>query len=397
MAKLDATPHADPLLIAGGGIGGLTAALKLAEAGFHIHVFEQADMLTESGAGLQLSPNALRILREMGILEKLRGKTGRSNSLRVMSGVDGKQLTEMPLGDIAQKRWGAPYLVAHRADLQQALLEACEASDNIMLHLGCRTLDYSAEHGVQFRYEQNGAQKEQKGCALIGADGVHSRIRALLLNDGDPLFSGYVAYRAQFNARDLPRMLSADSTYLWLAPNLHAVHYKLRGDMINLVAIVREDSLQKNQDEMAMPEILQDASRNYTGTLRTLLNIPQNWTRWPLFHRLPDTKTWPHLPVTLLGDAAHPMLPFLAQGAAQAVEDADVLTNCLINEPQYPDDAFENYRARRMKRVTKIQKAAAENGKVFHYSGLRAFARNNVLKMIGGRRMMALYDWVYGA
>lgn len=393
MRKLE-QPHADPLLIAGGGIGGLTSALSLAEAGFHIHVFEQAGQLTEAGAGLQLWPNATRVLRDLNLLQDLEHKAMRPGSLRVYNARRGMLLAEMPLGSTAEQRWGAPILAMQRSDLQQALLNACAQNENIQLHLGCRSVGFDARQGVQFRYQQDGEEKIQKGCALIGADGVHSRLRELLLHDGSALTSGYVAYRAQFPAGILQGNMEKNSTILWLAPDLHIVHYRLCDDVINLVAVMR-DAAPHTGHEIVSAEPVLRLAHSCCAELNSILRLPQSWTRWPLFCRRPDTGGWPHCVVTLVGDAAHPVLPFLAQGAAQAIEDAAVLAHCLTEEPQYPADAFQTYRNQRAGRTAKVQRTSAQNGKVFHNSGLFALARDAVLKLMSGERLMARYDWLY--
>ncbi len=384
-----------PFLVAGGGIGGLTCALALAKAGFPVEVFEQTENISEIGAGLQLSPNATRILSQLGILDLLDTTVGRPEALCIYSALSESHLTQMPLGHAAEKRWGAPYYVARRADLQQALLDACRLQPNIAMHFSCTATGYTLNGNAGLAVTQAGAARNYTGCAIIGADGIWSKIRAQFLNDGAPRASGFTAYRALIPVEMLPPELSGTFSALWMGPVLHVVHYPLRGNtMINIVAVLKETCDGQDWGADTKPDNLFAATKNCATLLKNLLHAPQDWTRFALYHRPADCKPWPHLPVTLLGDAAHPMLPFLAQGAAQAIEDAAMLAAC-VTEHQDIAAAFAAYRTKRARRIARLTKEAERNGRIFHLDGLQAKARNFALHLMGGERLMRRYDWVY--
>lgn len=385
-----------PVLIAGGGIGGLTTALALARAAFKVEIFEQAPMLAGTGAGLQISPNASRILGRLEIMPRLEEYLGYPESLRIYSGTSGKLLAQMPLGSVAEERWGAPYAVAHRSDLQKVLFEACDAEKNITLHLGSEIDSYSLLDGLTLSYIQNGTAKQVKGNALIGADGIRSRIREQFLKDGPPPFSGYSAYRAIIPAGTLAHKLQGNMSGLWLAPDAHIVHYPLRGNaLINIVVILRE-SIAEDDDQSENLKRVIFATAHLSSHAKQLLRAPESWSRWPIYHRPIDLRPWPLEPVTLLGDAAHPMLPFLAQGAAQAIEDADILSSCLAHSPDSLAQAFVAYRNKRAARVAKIIHESKRNTALFHMCGSPARVRDLVLRVMRGEQLMKRYDWLYG-
>jgi salicylate hydroxylase len=384
-----------PLLIAGGGIGGLTAAFSLARAGFPVEVFEQAKDVSEIGAGLQLSPNAMRVLDGLDLLPSLEEIVGRPEALRIYSAISGKRLARMPLGTAAKKRWGEPYYVAHRSDLQRVLFENCSINRNIKLHFNAQVQGFERRGGLSVAYTQDGEAKSKSGRGLIGADGLWSKVRAQFLNDGPPRFSGYVAYRAMIAVEALPPKLFGTSSNLWLGPDLHVVHYPLRGHaMINIIAIVREDSEDKGWGNEAEPDHLLKAAESCARLLKDLLRAPRSWTRFALYDRPPSEKPWPHGAVTLLGDAAHPMLPFLAQGAAQAIEDVAILTECML-ENENIFDAFTAYRELRAPHIAALTREAEKNASIFHMQGFKAKSRDFVLRLMSGERLMQKYDWVY--
>jgi salicylate hydroxylase len=388
--------NTQPLLIAGGGIGGLTAALFLARAGFAVEVFEQAEGISEIGAGLQLSPNAMRAFDGLGLTNQLEDIAGKPKMLQIYSAVSGQGLAKMPLGIAAKERWGAPYYVAHRFDLQSALYDACCTARNIRIHFGCTAQGFNSKNGIILSVLKKGVIENISGIGIIGADGLWSKIRAQLLNDGLPHASGFAAYRTLIKKQDLPPSLSSSSSTLWLGPDLHVVHYPLKGhELINIVAIVRESLQRRDWNLEAKPDHLFKVAEDCAQLLKDLLYIPQNWTRWALCDRPANEKPWPRGNVTLLGDAAHPMLPFLAQGAAQAIEDATVLANC-VEKHNSIANAFFVYRKHRALRTAALTREAERNGRIFHLSGIQAKARDFVLRLMSGERLMQRYDWVYG-
>ena len=380
-----------PLLIAGAGIGGLTAALALARRGFAVHLFEREAALSETGAGLQLSPNAARILQDLGLEERLGPALGRPEALLVRAGSSGRVLVEMPLGEAAERRWGAPSWVAHRADLQAALIAAVEAEPTVTLELGVAALG-CAQSGEAVSLSLGG-REAATGALLVAADGVHSALRRQLTGEGAPAQSGLSAFRALMPADALPGALRRNVTGLWLGRNAHLVHYPLRGGtLVNLVAI-GPDALPAAPDAGASREEVLGRFAGWAEPARTLISLPQAWRRWPLFVRPPE-RHWPDGRIVLLGDAAHAMPPFLAQGAAMAIEDAAVLARCL-GEDDVPA-ALGRYRAERLPRVAKVQRAAARNATAFHLPAPFSVARDLALRAMGGDGLARRYDWLYG-
>jgi salicylate hydroxylase len=384
------------VLIAGAGIGGLTAALAIAQRGFPVSVFEQAERLTEIGAGIQLSPNAARVLIALGLRECIERRAVAPQELRVMSARGARVLARAPLvqGD-------APYWMIHRGDLQAALLEAVRADAAITLHLGARVDDFVLDgDGVAIS-----AAGGHRGCALIAADGLWSRLRARLHRD-EPRFARRVAWRALIPADAVAQDARAPAVTLWFDGDNHLVHYPVRGgDLINVVAIVGDHWREAGWNAPGeRAEILaRYGAATWPPAARTVLAAAQQWHKWALYDRLPigeasaDGGTaWGHGAVTLLGDAAHPMLPYLAQGAAMAIEDAWVLARALAERRDDAPATLRNYERERHGRTARVQHAAHRTGTVYHLGGGAALLRRLVLSALGGQRLIARYDWIYG-
>lgn len=385
------------VLIAGGGIGGLATALATAKAGFRALVLERTDPFSEFGAGLQISPNASRILQSFGCEPDLEKLAGTPDSVRMFSARSGQQLSVMPLGDAAVQRWGAPYWTLHRADLHHALLEACKANPDIEIRNGV-SIDTYADHpdGVILSTRKDGVAAQETGMILVGADGVRSQIRKTLIGDGLPQFTGLSALRATIPIEDAPAALRGNFTGLWLGSGVHVVHYALRrASVINIVIIV-EDNWQ--EEGWSVPVERAFALVKVAGcdqTLRDLIAAPREWTRWAMFGRKPDAG-WPQGRVTLLGDAAHPMLPFLAQGAGMALEDAATLATCLKLHPADPTAALGQYQKQRLPRTGRVQTGARTNGRIFHMKQPFAMGRDIVMRAMGESGLMSRMDWLYG-
>jgi salicylate hydroxylase len=384
------------LLVAGGGIGGLAAALALSRKGFEVSLFERASALSEVGAGLQLSPNAARILRELGVEACLDPVLGRPEALVIRSS-GGRVILEMPLGDAAERRWGAPSWVAHRGDLLAALADAARAEPNITLTLGARVTACAESDGAISAtiVRGDGTHAREDGDILIAADGVHSTLRRQFLGDGPARYTGRCAFRAMIPIDEVPGALRRNATGLWLGPRGHLVHYPLRGGaIVNLVAVAADRrSPEEGWDHAAGREEVLERFADFSEDARALLGVPQTWRRWALFDRAPEQR-WPAGRTILLGDAAHPMPPFLAQGASMAIEDAAVLARCL-GEADVPR-ALERYRAARLPRVARVQREAARNAIAFHLPGPFALARDLAMRVIGAEGFAARYDWLYG-
>jgi len=394
-------PTSRPVLIAGAGIGGLTAALALAQRGFPVELFEQAERLTEIGAGIQLSPNATRVLIALGLRERLARRAVAPQELRVMSARGARVLTRAPLADGAAQG-DAPYWMIHRGDLQAALLEAVRADAAITLHLGARVDDFIPDgDGVTIS-----AAGGHRGCALIAADGLWSRLRARLGHRDEPRFARRVAWRALVPADAVPPEARAPAVTLWFDGDNHLVHYPVRGgDLFNVVAIVGDDWREAGWNAPGeRAEILaRYGAATWPPPARTVLAAAPQWHKWALYDRLPigetgaDTGTaWGHGAVTLLGDAAHPMLPYLAQGAAMAIEDAWVLARALSEQRDDIPAALRGYERERHGRTARVQHAAHRTGTVYHLGGGAALLRRLALAAMGGRRLIARYDWIYG-
>jgi salicylate hydroxylase len=386
----------DRVLIAGAGIGGLTAALALARQGIEVTVFEQAEALQEAGAGIQLSANAVRVLVELGLAERLEPAIVEPTAVRLRAGSSGRDIAIMPLGAASLKRYGAPYWVVHRADLQAALIAAVAAEPRITLTLGTRVDHFwIGVTRVRAIVNRGGSSTDHDGSALIGADGLWSRLRALLGDDTEPRFAGRTAFRAVVPAAQLQD--SAPLVNLWISPGGHLVHYPIRaGAAVNIVAVTadrwRSPAWSTGADR---DEVLQRFPASaWAPAARQLLTAPERWQKWALYDRAPSTP-WGRGPVTLMGDAAHPMLPFLAQGAAMAIEDAAVLAQEIARSPGDRAGALRNYEAGRQPRTARVQRAARRNDFRYHLRQPAAHVRDAVLRALGGERLLAQYDWIY--
>ncbi len=383
----------DQVLIAGAGIGGLTTALALARGGRTVALFDQAERLEEAGAGIQLSPNATRVLIALGLAERLAPAIVVPQAIRLASGRTGGEIVRIPLGETVQRRYGAPYWVIHRADLQQALLDAVAADPRTTLTLGAKVERFKAEQGG-IRINIAG-REPYHGAALIGADGLWSRLWSLLGNSAPPHFPGRAAWRALLPAARLPAMATEPIVNVWLGSGGHIVHYPVRaGAAVNIVAVAADATQTETWSTAASRDevLARFPSNTWADAPRALLAAAEQWQKWTLCERAPSP-LWGRGPVTLLGDAAHPMLPFLAQGAAMAIEDTAVLAG-LWNADD-PAGGLRRYERARQPRAARVQRAARRNDLRYHLPFPASFVRDTVLHALGGERLLAQYDWLY--
>lgn len=385
------------VIVAGAGIGGLTAALALARSGFRVIVLEQAQRLEETGAGIQLSPNATRVLIDLGLAERLRPHVMAPLSLRVLAARSGREIVRMPLAE-APQRYGAPYWIIHRGDLQAVLADAVSQDLDVSLKLGIRMEDFATHpHGVTVSAQASGGLWNEHGHALIAADGLWSQSRQRFGLKDAPRFSGRSAWRALIPAREAPPEFRDPFVHLWLGRDAHVVHYPVKaGKLINIVVIAADAWNAPGWSEPAsrvdlLPRL---PAERWAPQLRALVRQPEAWLKWALYDR-PPTATVALGAAALIGDAAHPMLPYLAQGAAMAIEDAVVAARCLAHMPDDADRALRTYAAVRRGRVRKVQYLATRNGGRYHLRGPAAIARNLVMRIAGGDRLLHNYDWLY--
>jgi salicylate hydroxylase len=385
----------DTILIAGAGIGGLTAALALADKGFRIIVAEKAPRLEEAGAGLQLSPNASSVLVRLGLKPNLEASAIVPDAVCVMSGPRGDELVRLPFG---RSDPAAPYWVMHRADLQAALMARVKANSLIELRLGCELENFATEaHGVTVGLRQEATQQHETVAGLIGADGLWSAVRRQLDPASQPRFSGLIAWRGMIengvphHRSDTPRV------QIWMGRNAHLVTYPMaHGRQTNVVAI---SSGPWHDQGWSLPATTAEASAAFTASLwsepaRAIIASVAQWRKWALC-TLPPSTRWTDGRVALLGDAVHAMLPFAAQGAGMAIEDAAVLARCMSENADDIATALTHYAASRRKRVARVQNLARQNGRIYHLAGPPAVARNVAMRLLGGRRLMSRQDWIY--
>ena len=392
-------PTTGKVLIAGGGIGGLTAALCLARVGFRAAVFEQTARFEELGAGLQISPNGARVLHHLGLAAALDACAFLPLGTEIRSWRSGKVVSASPLGDSVRSIYGYPYYHIHRGDLLHVLVEAASRNNHIELNTGCTVQRFEQDDdGVGMSVLGEAGETHHRGKILIGADGIHSTVRAGLFGPEAPTFTGNVAWRALVPTQRLPRGLIQPVTTLWWGPGRHFVHYYVRGGtLVNCVGVVEKagwevESWTAHGDCGAVQALRADFA-GWHPNIQTLIDH-MDWRslyEWALYDRLPAAH-WGIGSVTLLGDACHPMLPFMAQGAATSIEDAAVLARCL-GGGQPVASSLRRYEALRRPRTTFIQRQARRNAKLFHLSGSAAWLRDRTAKWASGRVLDRLFRY----
>jgi len=382
-----------PILIAGGGIGGLTAALALSRHGFRVCLLEQAREFKEIGAGIQLGPNAFKVFDRLGITDQINTTAVFPESLLVMDSITAEEVTRIPLGEKFRDRFRYPYALIHRADIHAVLLLACQNSPLIALVTSQKVVRFEDDGDRVMAYTEDG--KSFEGAALVGADGLWSTIRATVVADGPPRVSGHIAYRAVLATEEVPLHLRIPSMTLWAGPRNHLVHYPLRGgELFNLVAVFHSDRYREGWDSAGDPDELKKRFQDVVPDVQTMLGKIESWRMWVLCDREP-VKNWSHGRVTLLGDAAHPMLQYLAQGACMAIEDAVVLAEEMDRAAGDHAKAFEAYQERRYLRTGRVQLTARLYGEFFHASGASREIRNQFLRERTAEAARESVGWLY--
>ncbi|GAB3470404.1 FAD-dependent monooxygenase [Polaromonas eurypsychrophila] len=387
------------VLIAGGGIGGLAAALAVVRAGWQVRLYERAAAFSEVGAGIQLGPNVVKVLHGWGMADALASVAAFPQRLEVRSALSGESLARLPLGGAMVQRYGAPYATVHRADLHGLLLHAVQQAD-VSLKLQHTLSQFTQTADAVTVQSADGAPLE---CdVLVGADGLWSPVRQWLLGDGPPRSTGHSAYRALVRQADLPEVLRSSQITVWLGPQVHVVQYPVRGgDWLNVVGIVqgkRGDALD-GWDHDTDAAGLRAALAGTCSPLQNLVQAIDYWRLWALCDRAPMQGAYQHAlgRVALLGDAAHPMRPYLAQGAGMAIEDAAELGRVLARalDPALDVPTMLNrYALNRWERNARVQARAIRNGQIFHASGPVRWGRDASMKLLG-ERLLDL-PWLYG-
>jgi salicylate hydroxylase len=382
-----------PLIVAGGGIGGLAAALVLAQDGHAVTVLEQAASFGEIGAGIQLGPNIFRMFDYLGLTEAVNRVAFFPPGLGMNDVRSGEKIVRVTLGDMARATYGFPYGVIYRADLHQIFLSACAAQPNVTLRTSAKVESFEQSvHSVTVHLP--GGESLQ-AAALIGADGLWSKIREVVVGDGKPRVSGHIAYRAVLRREDVPAHLWSDDVLLWGGEKTHLVHYPLRrGELFNLVAVFHSNKYDEGWNTFGDTAELNDRFANACPQVLALLGKIETWKMWVLCDREP-VKNWTDQRVTLLGDAAHPMLQYLAQGAGQAIEDAVVLREALRFTRGDVPQAFQKYQQARYLRTGRVQLTARLYGDIYHAAGVQRELRNQLFQSGTESAGFAGLKWMY--
>ncbi len=383
-----------PFLIAGGGIAGLAAALALARRGFSSHVIEREPEFGEVGAGIQIGPNVFRMFEVLGLTEAIDRTCVYPDALVMMDALSGHLVTRIPLNTNAfRKTFDYPYAVIYRPDLHAALLDACKAERAVTLETGARIIDHE-DTGERVRVHLEGG-RHLEGRALIGADGLWSKVREKIVGDGKPRVSGHIAYRAVLPAPEVPDGLRRNDVILWAGPKTHLVHYPLhKGDIFNLVAVFHSDRYEEGWNVFGDVGELQARFAGQRREVHAMLDRIESWRMWVLCDREP-VKVWHKGLGVLTGDAAHPMLQYLAQGACMAIEDGVCLASKVAASSGDLPAAFEAFAAARYLRTGRVQLTARFYGDVYHAAGVAADLR---ALLLGQREPEQAYQgmrWLY--
>ena len=388
-----ASSNAPPVLVAGGGIGGLAAALALVRQGFRVQVFEQAPEVGEIGAGIQLGPNAFHAFDALGVGEKARGRAVYTDHMVMHDAIDEYQVGFIPTGEAFRQRFGNPYAVIHRVDVHKSLLEGAVETGRVGFQTSTRIERVEQDADSVTVFDQHG--HSHRGQALIGADGVKSVVRQQYVNDPARV-TGHVVYRAVVDKADFPEDLQWNAASIWVGPNCHLVHYPLRGgEQYNVVVTFHS----RQQEEWGVTEGSKEEVQSYFQGIcpkaRQLIDLPKTWKRWATADREPIGQ-WTFGRATLLGDAAHPTTQYMAQGACMAMEDAVTLGEALRVHHNDWTKALDLYQRSRVARTARIVLSSREMGRIYHAKGVERLVRNDLWKGRSPERFYDAMEWLYG-
>ncbi len=382
-----------PVLVVGGGIGGLAAALALSRKGIPVQVLEQAPEFKEIGAGIQLGPNVFRMFEVLGLTEEMFRWSAFPVGLEFRDSITGETVMELPIDKKFHDKYRAPYGVIHRADMLNVILDACKRSNLIKLTTSQKVVAINDDGSAISAKTETG--ETYTGAAMVGCDGLWSTVRETIVGDGKPVVSGHIAYRAVLPTADWPNEYRIPKMIIWCGEKTHLVHYPMRrGELFNLVVVFHSDRYEEGWDTYGDPAELHARFVEKCEPVRTLLQKVNAWKMWVLCDR-PPIKTWSKGRITLLGDAAHPMLQYLAQGGNMAMEDAVCLANQVEAAAGDYAAAFQKYQELRYLRTARVQLMARVFGEIYHASGVNRELRNKVLRewmTQGGVDM----SWLYG-
>jgi 2-polyprenyl-6-methoxyphenol hydroxylase-like FAD-dependent oxidoreductase len=382
-----------PVIVAGGGIGGLAAALALVRQGFTVKVLEQAPEIGEIGAGIQLGPNAFHAFDALGVGDKTRSRSVFTDEMVMHDALDETLVGRIPTGEAFRQRFGNPYAVIHRVDVHLSLLEGAQETGKVEFLTSTRVERIEQDADSVTVYDQHG--RAHRGVALIGADGVKSVVRQHYVND-PPRVTGHVVYRSVIDKKDFPQDLQWNAASIWVGPNCHLVHYPLRGgEQYNVVVTFHS----RKQEEWGVTEGSAEEVQSYFQGIcpkaRQLIDLPKQWKRWATADREPIGQ-WSFGRATLLGDAAHPTTQYMAQGACMALEDAVTLGEALRVCNNDFVKAFDLYQRSRITRTARIVLSGREMGRIYHAKGVERLVRNSLWKGRTPERFYDAMEWLYG-
>ena len=390
---MSANENRPPVLVVGGGIGGLATALALSRKGIPVQVLEQAPEFKEIGAGIQLGPNVFRMFEVLGLTEQMFHWAAFPEGLEFRDSITSETIVDLKIDKRFHDKYRAPYGVIHRADMLNVILDACKNSNLIKLATSQKVVSIDdTGDGVTARTETG---ETYKGAALVGCDGLWSTVREKIVGDGKPVVSGHIAYRAVMPTDEWPKEYRLPKMIVWCGEKTHLVHYPLRrGELFNLVVVFHSDRYEEGWDTYGDPTELHARFVDKCEPVRTLLTKVNAWKMWVLCDR-PPIKDWSKGRITLLGDAAHPMLQYLAQGGNMAMEDAVCLAIQIEASGADYEAAFKKYRDLRYLRTARVQLMARVFGEIYHASGVNRELRNKLLREWSEEGSLDM-TWLYG-